>query len=564
MKFDVEKEADSGRLKAVNVTNRDGSPIVPPPRQPRRNRPTSGEGDATDDAAAAAAEPEGGTAPTDTKNGGRGRGRSSRGGPGGGNNNRRTNGGNRRTNTEGGGEGTAGEGGATSNNSTTPREPPFHSHFSEDLRTQISNKGIVLGNRTTIDVALAPHARIKLGQGGYAGICLQTAIVGEGTYVCDPSGALVTFTWLRALKCSADGDAVAWKPYDATQLLPSFSLLDGTCSSSRRSPLYVWHGPWRTRLLSSLSHHGVCLWTCLCIENVGPVQPNETAATLWGADKPDPREAFDLSKKMDFLSNEMKALRTDNKALRENQEAQARQITKLQENDKKRQQELNGIRSALEPATTFAMAETCVYKQVEELTFRLISQDKEISEEISIDQEGLQYLWSKVGMQVLDELIQGKRAQNKRWRGMLLGKMDAALQTQEHRTEAICAILSGLSFFVKTVPSSVLLNWPPARNIVVHDGNFLHALHGPYESKNEIDDVQKVVGQIQSWVPPKLPALQVPNGGSYETENTRRQMVEPFLDSLVNELVGKFRGHDICINRLQTTKQFVLTKLCRN
>ena len=276
MKFDVEKEADSGRLKAVNVTNRDGSPIVPPPRQPRRNRPTSGEGDAADDAAAAAAEPEGGSAPTDAKNGGRGRGRSSRGGPGGGNNNRRTNGGNRRTNSSAEGEGTAGEGGATSNNnSSTPREPPFHSHFSEDLRTQISNKGIVLGNRTTIDVALAPHARIKLGQGGYAGICLQTAIVGEGTYVCDPSGALVTFTWLRALKCSADGDAVAWKPYDATQLLPSFSLLDGTCSSRSSSRLYVCHGQGRTRILSSLSH-GVCLLTCFWYRKCrsGPTQRN--------------------------------------------------------------------------------------------------------------------------------------------------------------------------------------------------------------------------------------------------------------------------------------------------
>lgn len=123
------------------------------------------------------------------------------------------------------------------------------------MRTKIGDKGIVLGNRTTIDVALTPHARIKLGQGGYAGICLQTAIVGEGTYVCDPETALVTFTWVRAIKCSTDG-AAAWQPYDASQLLPSFSLLD---------------------------------------ENVEPVQPNETAATLWGADKPDPRDAFEAN-----------------------------------------------------------------------------------------------------------------------------------------------------------------------------------------------------------------------------------------------------------------------------
>ncbi|KAL7577439.1 hypothetical protein ACA910_004723 [Epithemia clementina (nom. ined.)] len=286
VKFDVEKEADSGRLKAVNVTNLDGSPIVPPPRQPRRARggpkeDGDGEGGAdtkendttdnakTDDAGpakegggnkngrnrgGAGGRPRGGAGGGGTGGGGAG----GAGGGGGGNNNRR----NGRRNNNNKGEGNADGGAAATEGGTdkdgegnaaaSTREPPFHTKLSEDLRTQITAKGIVLGNRTTIDVALAPHARIKLGQGGYAGICLQTAIVGEGTYVCDPATALVTFTWTRAIQCTAN----AWQPYEPSQLLPSFSLLD---------------------------------------ENVGPVQPNETAATLWGADKPDPRDAFEAN-----------------------------------------------------------------------------------------------------------------------------------------------------------------------------------------------------------------------------------------------------------------------------
>ena len=30
-------------------------------------------------------------------------------------------------------------------------------------------------------------------------------------------------------------------------------------------------------------------------ENVGPVKPDETAATLWGDDKPEPKEAFEAN-----------------------------------------------------------------------------------------------------------------------------------------------------------------------------------------------------------------------------------------------------------------------------
>ena len=245
----MEKEADSGRLKAVNVTNVDGTPIVPPPRQPRRPRgPREGsnqqrEGDENDDYGDGANDDaddegmengEGGGGNNNRNNSKSGR---PRGGGGGGN---RRNG--RRSNNRNDGDAAAAEGESNSNNRAegtseqrtdkTPREPPFHTKFSDELRSQIEAKGIVLGNRTTIDVALAPHARIKLGQGGYAGISLQTAVVGEGTYVCDTQG-MVTFTWARALKCTSSGDGTegsAWKPHDATQLLPSFSLLDGTFS----------------------------------------------------------------------------------------------------------------------------------------------------------------------------------------------------------------------------------------------------------------------------------------------------------------------------------------------
>lgn len=73
----------------------------------------------------------------------------------------------------------------------------------------------------TIDVALG-DARIKLGQGGYAGLAHASGMVGEGTYKCSDKG-LVAFTWERCLEFK-DGN---WTPGVASKLMPTLSLTEG-------------------------------------------------------------------------------------------------------------------------------------------------------------------------------------------------------------------------------------------------------------------------------------------------------------------------------------------------
>ena len=228
---------------------------------------------------------------------------------------------------------------------------------------------------------------------------------------------------------------------------------------------------------------------------------------------------------------------------------------------------VNGIRVALTPATFQSMAETCIYKQAEGLTALLISKGMSISN----GQEGLQYRWSQVGMKVLNELlVVDSRKWNVHWeRDLFGGKNNSDHYSQELRTKAICRILSGLSFFVQTVPSSTLLSWPPDQNTVVHDGAVLHAVHGPFDSENEIGEQQKLAeqqklsGQIQSWAPAEIPALQVPKGGTFEDEQTRRQVVEPFLESLLDDLKAKIPQGNALTRHLVATKKSILRKLCR-
>ena len=73
----------------------------------------------------------------------------------------------------------------------------------------------------------------------------------------------------------------------------------------------------------------------------------------------------------------------------------------------------------------------------------------------------------------------------------------------------------------------------------VHDDAFLDALLGLFASENEIGEQQKLAGQIQSWAPAEIPALQVPKGGKFDDEQTRRQIVQLCLESLVDDLKAK-------------------------
>eukprot|EP00522_Entomoneis_paludosa_P001245 CAMPEP_0172472848 /NCGR_PEP_ID=MMETSP1065-20121228/68555_1 /TAXON_ID=265537 /ORGANISM="Amphiprora paludosa, Strain CCMP125" /LENGTH=388 /DNA_ID=CAMNT_0013231015 /DNA_START=44 /DNA_END=1210 /DNA_ORIENTATION=+ len=286
VKFDVEKEEETGKLKAVNVTNVDGTPIVPPPRQPRRPRNKAEEGG---DETTAPTQEDGEAPKTSSR---RNKGKSSR------NNNNKTSDDTKstprdppfhaklsprrpRNKAEEGGEETTpveedgeapknssrrnnnkGKSSRNNNNKTsddtksTPRDPPFHAKLSEELKGQIeSQTGLALTpHKTTVDVALDDHTRIKLGQGGYAGICLASpAMIGEGHYECTELG-VVRFSWARSIKFLEETQE--WTVADAADLLNTFSLMD---------------------------------------DSVGPVQADETAAKLWGGEKPDPKEAFEAN-----------------------------------------------------------------------------------------------------------------------------------------------------------------------------------------------------------------------------------------------------------------------------
>mmetsp|Transcript_28841 Transcript_28841/g.67189 ORF Transcript_28841/g.67189 Transcript_28841/m.67189 type:complete len:123 (+) Transcript_28841:651-1019(+) len=82
---------------------------------------------------------------------------------------------------------------------------------------------------------------------------MSTAVIGEGKYECTELG-VVRFSWERSLKYdTASGE---WQTADEGDLLNTFSLLD---------------------------------------DSVAPVKPDETAATLWGNDKKDPKEAFEAN-----------------------------------------------------------------------------------------------------------------------------------------------------------------------------------------------------------------------------------------------------------------------------
>uniref|UniRef100_A0A7S2VCA4 CSD domain-containing protein n=1 Tax=Entomoneis paludosa TaxID=265537 RepID=A0A7S2VCA4_9STRA len=223
VKFDVEKEEETGKLKAVNVTNVDGTPIVPPPRQPRRPRNKAEEGGEETTPVE-----EDGEAPKNSSRRNNNKGKSSR------NNNNKT----------------------SDDTKSTPRDPPFHAKLSDELKGQIESQTslALTPHKTTVDVALGDHTRIKLGQGGYAGICLASpAMIGEGHYECTELG-VVRFSWARSIKFLEETQE--WTVADAADLLNTFSLMD---------------------------------------DSVGPVQADETAAKLWGGEKPDPKEAFEAN-----------------------------------------------------------------------------------------------------------------------------------------------------------------------------------------------------------------------------------------------------------------------------
>lgn len=101
------------------------------------------------------------------------------------------------------------------------REPPFHDSINEAAKEAITGKGIELGQKMTIDVAIG-DTRIKLGQGGYAGLAHSSGMVGEGTYICNENG-VVTFDWERCLEFIGG----SWTSGSTSKLMTSLSLTAG-------------------------------------------------------------------------------------------------------------------------------------------------------------------------------------------------------------------------------------------------------------------------------------------------------------------------------------------------
>jgi hypothetical protein len=195
VEFDVETEA-SGKLKAMNVTAPGGLSIKPPPKRekkprPPRKAPAAENGDAASPEVTAEAGGEN-VAPVKEKNG--------------------------RT-KKGAVKKAAGT--AAPASTKPPRDPPFHDVLTDDVKEAIAAKGVELGRKMTVDIALG-GARVKLGQGGYAGLADARGMIGEGTYTCDAMGN-VSFVWERCLVFSDN----KWNATATDALLLSLSLSNG-------------------------------------------------------------------------------------------------------------------------------------------------------------------------------------------------------------------------------------------------------------------------------------------------------------------------------------------------
>lgn len=195
MEFEVEKE-ESGKLKAINVTAPGGESIKPPKRDRKRGPRKAKSGTVSEESGDEMVETE---EPKEKEVGAK-NGRKKRG--------------EKKLAAE--------TKVAEKKPESKPREPPFHDAIDEESKASIKAKGVDLGRKMTVDVAFG-DSRVKLGQGGYAGLANATGMVGEGTYTCDAKGE-VTFTWERCLTF-ADGK---WSSGDSGKLVNSFSLANGT------------------------------------------------------------------------------------------------------------------------------------------------------------------------------------------------------------------------------------------------------------------------------------------------------------------------------------------------
>ena len=218
-----------------------------------------------------------------------------------------------------------------------PQQPIWHDILDPVVKDALQSKGI---RRTTgtIDISVGP-SRIKLGTREYTSMAHADGILAEGSFNCEANGT-IGFLWERAL-IFADG---AWTVHPTHSLLTSLSLADGRflhCApSSLLRPVNMagrrneGTNPYVARRMGSVvlvvyfamdsddpsskdvamvvataniyirntldndnSHTASALsflpsFSCL-LDNVLAVGSHETAETLWGEGKPDPREKLE-------------------------------------------------------------------------------------------------------------------------------------------------------------------------------------------------------------------------------------------------------------------------------
>lgn len=136
--------------------------------------------------------------------------------------------------------------GGKKKNGKKPQDQPWHEILKTEVKELLSSKSIRHATGT-VDVAIDKQ-RIKLGTRGYVSMAHADAILAEGTFAANEDG-VITMTWEHVLKFS-DGE---WKGASADGVIGSFALTDG---------------------------------------NIVAVAADETPSSLWGEDKPDPKDAL--------------------------------------------------------------------------------------------------------------------------------------------------------------------------------------------------------------------------------------------------------------------------------
>lgn len=180
----------------------------------------------------------------------------------------------------GGGTG-GGRGRAPSNRNSRPpskpKEPFWHEILSDDVKNSLKEKE-VRTSTGTLDVAVG-DARVKLGTHGYAAMAHAGGIIAEGTFSCDAQGT-AAFTWEHCISFEEGSGSWVETKEKAARLLSSLSLSDGAL----RCVAFV------VVFLNFDSH---ALLATLVAASVVPVGTDETAETLWGAGKTDPKDALE-------------------------------------------------------------------------------------------------------------------------------------------------------------------------------------------------------------------------------------------------------------------------------